>query len=162
MASELTVQTLRGPTSGTNADTVLIPSGQTLHAPGHVIQVIQNIGSVVTTNSSTPTTVASASITIQSTNKVYAACVGDMNSTGAGAWNYYQIYRDSTAVGQRYIGQAENASHNLPFSNFYLDQPGSSGTYTYSLKCWQGTGSMVYGETGSIQAPTMVLMEIAQ
>ena len=40
MASELTVQTLRGPTSGANADTVLIPSGQTLHAPGHVIQVV--------------------------------------------------------------------------------------------------------------------------
>ena len=39
MASELTVQTLRGPTSGANADTVLIPSGQTLHAPGHVLQV---------------------------------------------------------------------------------------------------------------------------
>ena len=40
MASELTVQTLRGPTSGANADTVLIPSGQTLHAPGHVMQVV--------------------------------------------------------------------------------------------------------------------------
>ena len=40
MASELTVQTLRGPTSGANADTVLIPSGQTLHAPGHVIQTV--------------------------------------------------------------------------------------------------------------------------
>ena len=32
MASELTVQTLRGPTSGANADTILIPSGQTLDA----------------------------------------------------------------------------------------------------------------------------------
>ena len=42
MASELTVQTLRGPTSGANADTVLIPSGQTLHAPGHVIQVVRS------------------------------------------------------------------------------------------------------------------------
>ena len=39
MASELTVQTLRGPTSGANANTVLVPSGQTLHAPGHVIQM---------------------------------------------------------------------------------------------------------------------------
>ena len=162
MASELTVQTLRGPTSGANADTVLIPSGQTLHAPGHVIQVIQNIGTVVTTNSSTPTTVASASITIQSTNKVYAACVGDMNNTGTSAWNYYRIYRGSTAVSKRYIGQGGESSHNLPFSIFYLDQPGSSGTYTYTLKCWQGSGSMQFGETGSVQAPTMILMEIAQ
>ena len=44
MASELTVQTLRGPTSGANADTVLIPSGQTLHAPGHVIHCEQQKG----------------------------------------------------------------------------------------------------------------------
>ena len=39
MASELTVQTLRGPTSGANANQILVPSGQTLYAPGHVIQV---------------------------------------------------------------------------------------------------------------------------
>ena len=45
MASELTVQTLRGPTSGANANKVLIPSGQTLDASngfiapaGHVVQ----------------------------------------------------------------------------------------------------------------------------
>ncbi len=39
MASELTVQTIKGPTSGGNANKILIGSGQTLHAPGHVIQV---------------------------------------------------------------------------------------------------------------------------
>ena len=38
MASELTVQTIKGPTSGANANTVLVPSGHNLHVPGHVIQ----------------------------------------------------------------------------------------------------------------------------
>ena len=49
MASELTVQTLRGPTSGANANTILIPSGQVLDASagfvapaGSVIQVLSN------------------------------------------------------------------------------------------------------------------------
>ena len=49
MASELTVQTLRGPTSGANANTILIPSGQVLDASagfvapaGHMIQIQYN------------------------------------------------------------------------------------------------------------------------
>ena len=40
MASELQVTTLKGNPTGTNANKILVPSGQTLHAPGHVIQVI--------------------------------------------------------------------------------------------------------------------------
>ena len=40
MASEITVQTIKGPTSGANANTVLVPSGHNLHAPGHVIQTV--------------------------------------------------------------------------------------------------------------------------
>jgi len=50
MASEITVQTIRGPASGTNANKILIPAGQTLDASsgfippaGSVIQVIQTV-----------------------------------------------------------------------------------------------------------------------
>ena len=47
MASELTVQTLRGPTSGTNANKVIIPSGQTLDASNGFVapagSVIQSV-----------------------------------------------------------------------------------------------------------------------
>ena len=167
--STLQVENLIGPTSGSNANKVIIPSGQTLDASngfvapaGHVIQVVQNIGSAVTTSSATPTTFASGTITIQANSKVHISCVGDMNSNGVSYWNYYQIYRGSTAVSQRYIGQAEQSSHNLPFSIQYLDQPSSAGTYTYNVKGWQGVGTMAYGETGAIQAPTVILMEIAQ
>ena len=49
MASELTVQTLRGPTTGADANKVIIPSGQTLDASngfippaGHVIQTVKS------------------------------------------------------------------------------------------------------------------------
>jgi len=37
----LTVQTLQAPTSGANANTILVPSGQTVHAAGSVIQYQQ-------------------------------------------------------------------------------------------------------------------------
>tara|TARA_B100000927_G_scaffold51664_1_gene38615 strand:+ start:3190 stop:3735 length:546 start_codon:yes stop_codon:yes gene_type:complete len=39
MASELEVTTIRGLSSGANANHILVPSGQTLHAPGHVVNV---------------------------------------------------------------------------------------------------------------------------
>ena len=40
--STLQVENLIGPTSGANANKVIIPSGQTLHAAGHVIQCISS------------------------------------------------------------------------------------------------------------------------
>ena len=53
MASELTVQTLKGPTSGGNANKIIIPSGQTLDASngftapaGHVVQCQQYYNSL--------------------------------------------------------------------------------------------------------------------
>ena len=39
----LTVQTLQAPTSGANANTILVPSGQTVHAAGSVIQVVNGL-----------------------------------------------------------------------------------------------------------------------
>ena len=42
MAGTLQVENLIGPTSGANTNTISIPSGQTLHAPGHVIQFHQH------------------------------------------------------------------------------------------------------------------------
>lgn len=39
MASELQVTTLKGNPTGANANQILVPSGQTLYAPGHIIQV---------------------------------------------------------------------------------------------------------------------------
>jgi len=41
MASELQVTTLKGNPTGANANQILVPANQTLHAPGHVIQVVQ-------------------------------------------------------------------------------------------------------------------------
>ena len=54
MASELYVETLKGLTSGANANKVIIPSGQELIAPGHVIGFYDhswNTGQILTSTS---------------------------------------------------------------------------------------------------------------
>ena len=68
MASELIVQTLKGPTSGANANKVIIPSGQTLDASaggmttpaGHAIQVVHFSGNNEVSASRTVGSVISA------------------------------------------------------------------------------------------------------
>ena len=54
MSGTITVQNIQGPTTGSNANKVLIPSGHTLHAPGHVVQVQESTASAdfVTTSTS--------------------------------------------------------------------------------------------------------------
>jgi hypothetical protein len=41
MAGTLTVQNLQGPSSGANANKIIVPSSHELYAAGHVIQVVQ-------------------------------------------------------------------------------------------------------------------------
>ena len=52
--STLHVENLKGPTSGANANKIIVPSGQTLTAPGHIIQ-IQNVIYNGASNSTTST-----------------------------------------------------------------------------------------------------------
>ncbi len=51
MAGTLQVENLIGPTTGANANKVSIPSGQLLHAPGHVIHCEQQKGNNTFTSS---------------------------------------------------------------------------------------------------------------
>ena len=81
MASELTVQTIKGPTSGANANTVIVPSGQKLIAPNHVLQFVQadNYSGATTTINASNTTIVTVNLTRLSANSkfcimVQAAC----------------------------------------------------------------------------------------
>jgi len=60
--STLKVENLTGITSGANANKVIVPSGQTLIAPGHVLQVKRGFtGSTITVNAATA---SGASVTL--------------------------------------------------------------------------------------------------
>jgi hypothetical protein len=113
----------------------------------------------ITVNTTTPTTIASCSITTNG-RPVFLNATGDMNPLGTGAnWNIIQFYRGETQIGKRIIGESTGASVNIPWALTTIDSP-TAGTYTYTVRAWQGAGTQVYGEGGDIQAPTIIAMEL--
>jgi len=54
--STLHVENLKGPTSGANANTIIVPSGQSFSAPGHVVQVGHTYNHQVASHQSISTT----------------------------------------------------------------------------------------------------------
>jgi hypothetical protein len=112
-----------------------------------------------TVNTTTPTTIASITMTTNG-RPVFLNATGDMNPTAAPpAWNYIQLYRNSTAIGKLIIIEASALSNNQGFAITHIDVP-SAGTYTYTVKAYQGAGTNVYGETGNGQAPTLIGIEL--
>ena len=114
MASELTVQTLRGPTSGANADTVLIPSGQTLHAPGHIIQTVSNsadhavtFSNLATSNTVSPTNLLSCAITPKLSNSqimITTYMQWSVEGTGGDDWGMVLQRGSTTILGESIMG----------------------------------------------------------
>ena len=174
MASELTVQTLRGPTSGTNANKVLIPSGQTLHAPGHVIQVVSTSDITSVTNSSSTlarVTSLSATLTPVSTNsKVVmqiASHIGFQHTNTYGKCDIYRSISGGAATTNLSgetggFGNIGNGASKFPVSLTYLDSPNTLAAVTYSLSfafSAGGTGNVYMGANDGLS--TITLMEIA-
>ena len=112
----------------------------------------------ITVATATPTIIASVTITTKG-KPVFVLGLGDMNPAVGGDWQNYRIYRNGTAIGKSYIGQTAALSYNLPFSVCLIDTP-SAGTHTYELRAWQGVGTITYGETGDVQAPTIIAIEV--
>lgn len=111
-----------------------------------------------TISSATPTTIASITITTNG-RPIFLNSTGDMNPVGARAWNYLQIYRGSTAIGKYIIIEGTESTNNQGYALTHIDTP-SSGTYTYTVKAWQGSGTTIYGESGNDQAPTLIAIEL--
>ena len=114
---------------------------------------------MISVSTTTPTTIASCSLT--TTGKpVLVNATGDMNPTTApGNWNYLQLYRGETQIGKRIICESTANSVNNPWALVMIDAP-SAGTYTYSVRAWQGAGTQQYGETGDVQAPQIIAVEL--
>lgn len=106
MASEIIVQTIKGPTSGSNANKVIIPSGQTLDASegfippaGSVVQMVHHKFFDVTTSTTTDTWVdcagSTVSITPQYSNSklVFTMTTHQQNRDGEqlGVAPYYKV-----------------------------------------------------------------------
>ena len=157
MASELTVQTLRGPTSGANANTILIPSGQVLDASagfvapaGSVIQVAQGFKTdTFSTASTTFLDVSGLSVTLTPTSSsskfLIMANVTCLNTYYVG---HIKLMRNSTEIGAADTA-GSRPTYFLSYSNNinaqtdgpwmregmdFLDSPNTTSPVTYKLQ----------------------------
>ena len=115
----------------------------------------------ITVNSTSPTAIAAVTLTTTG-GPVLLVATGDANPNQSGGWHWYQFYRGSTAIGKKVLNEnASGDSTNGAWANTTIDVP-SAGTYSYQIRAWQGLGSMTYGETGSVQAPTICAVELVK
>ena len=138
--STLHVENLKGLSSGGNANKIIVPSGQTLHASGHVIQTVTGTYDTLTsTTSKTPTTAISVNITPSSTSSKILV----MMQTWAWHNNYYTgylgIFRGSTDIT---LGTDTNATDGNWSSGGYQGSGiGVRTAESYSLQTQDSDGS---------------------
>ena len=162
MASEIIVQTLKGPTSGANANKVIIPSGQTLDIDawsppaGTVLQVVSATSETAGGTTSTSfVSYMSASITPSSTSSkillIFSAPLGYEDFRGGSSfYHFLTFFRDSTDLGRSngngITGTYQFAvSYNdFPLNNggmHLLDSPNSTSAISYSVRHKVNTSS---------------------
>ena len=174
MASELSVQTIKGPTSGGNANKILVPTGHTLIAPGHVIQVAQYTSATNVANNTTSVVQAMETGTFtlkNSSNKVLVTmnCITRaVRSSAAGV--RIALYRGAVADAssvkitsgiepQVYTTDAGTEQYAINYLQF-LDTPGAAST-TYSLGFWKHPSSGEVKVMGEFMNTNFILQEIA-
>ena len=170
--STLHVENLKGLSSGGNANKIIVPSGQTLTAAGHVIQVVNSLKtptSISTTSNSFTATGHSLSITpTSSSSKILLMLNGGGHYIPAvTAMSVVTIYRDSTNIGHATHGLESNYTTGGsdfvlgPHSLSIVDSPSTTSSITYQtyMKTANGTYQYHNSDRGSLN---FVAMEIAQ
>lgn len=183
MASEIIVNTIKAPTTGANANKVIIPSGVTLDASAGTLR--PSAGAVVQVqsfNTTTPTTFSSVaaytnalsgSITTQYANSiivVQGVVPWYSNNPNGGIWTnsaYVQLQEGSTTVtGFEHPGPQTSMEFAMCVPFQYTSTQKSVGTYTYTVQIRPTTaGDTFYlhrQTNGPHSATRMTLMEIAQ
>ena len=132
---------------------------------GRILNTSVNIATgtpfVTTVNTGTSTNIATVSLTVKGGRPILVMASGDANpSTNDNAWNYLQLFRGETGIGSYMIQQTTGGSNNQAFGIVALDPSPSAGTYTYSLRAWNGSGPLTYGETGAAQGPAIIALEL--
>jgi len=151
MASEIIVNTIKAPTTGANANKVIIPSGVTLAAPGHIIQTVSNTYTArfsTTSTSYVEVTGLTTSITPASTSsKILVQINTTYSINGHGG---LQVYRSQggtntlLSVGDANGNQSREVAHNYLASGTtsygsdsaaitILDTPATTSAVSYKL-----------------------------
>ena len=168
--STLHVENLKGLSSGGNANKIIVPSGQTLTAPGHVLQVqhkaVTNTSRTGNTTSTsyvatgeyvdfTPkyansTIYLTLSIGMQFTNTATGAAITNIGRDGTmlGTGSYPIFMRDQTT------------SHYAPVGCTFVDSPNTTSTVRYEVYIKSSNGQQVFAIHESAYF-SLVVMEIA-
>ena len=177
--SELSIGQLRGLT--VNSNTVTVPAGHTLYAPGHVIQVVSITKTDTFSTSSTSfvdITGLSVSVTPKSTSSKILIVVGitgigtDVASSGATG---FVLVRNSTNIAQAttgslpFTGQLSNrllggTAFTLNSAISHLDSPATTSSITYKIQGRAAAGTLRINTDpdGITTVSTITVMEIAQ
>lgn len=138
--SELALGQLKGLT--VNSNKITVPSGHTLYAPGHVLQVVngQSAARVANTSSTWVSTTVSASITPKSnTSKFMVMVTHPISLYGSSGGNGINIRltRNGTTIWQSYGSSPytlyyTTGSTAFTYSIDVFDAPATTSTLTYS------------------------------
>ena len=146
-------------------------SGNGVHIPGHVVQVVENAFTSNNITSSTSYVASDLTATITPTSSsskilVVISTGGDTNVTSRIV--QYTLYRDNTtnlmAGGSvDYMGYLRNLAGRIlcPTTFSYTDSPNTTSSVRYTLYHRSG-GSYQTEVPGTLQTQQITLMEIAQ
>lgn len=172
----LTVQTLQAPTSGANANTILVPSGQTVKSAGTIIQTVRSEYRTYTTLASSSFTATGLTGTITpkfSNSKILITLlINGLFKTNNAQYIALSLYKASssiavldTSVGYNTAGDEINYGIH---SNCYQheDSPSTTSATTYTLY-WRSSdagtiGINNYNVSNGDSLSTITLQEIAQ
>lgn len=163
--SELAVGQLKGLT--VNNNTISVPSGHVLNAPGHVTQVVEvTFPTEWSTTSTSYSLLKSASINLsKSTSKVFV--FGNLHSSGRGS---VQVQRGAVVVYDPQINYHSYEQQGTTWNSgtqrgmypiTLLDTPGASAvTYNFYARAHDGIG--IGFNEGNNGTSRIFLMEVAQ
>ena len=174
--STLQVQTLQGPTSGADSNTVRVADGHNLHAKGHVVQTVFTTSTTASTSTSiyswVPSTMLDTSFTPKFSNSLIVVEVNlqvRFSSNTANTGCAIRIKSGSNVIGGTPTSAAEafyyagttGAICYTRYAKTVEDDSGNTGarTYSFQTKMYAGTDEVtVSGASPS----TMKITEVAQ
>mgnify|MGYP001361608065 FL=1 len=188
MASELTVQTIKGPTSGGNANKIIIPTGQALEVTdniryedmpvGSILQVINDSTATYTSTNSTSyvATNLSCQITPKFANsKIHLNVNGSVwfgTANAAGNYVIATIYRNGSNIGPGsapYNSMMFYGAHGTSYESWdrmvgfqHVDSPNSTSQVTYQVYMRSYNNNHDARLFEGITSNTITAMEIKQ
>lgn len=174
--SELSVGQLKGLT--VNNNTITVPSGHKLYAPGHIVQAQQFIDrgqssagktTRVTSTTTTFTNLMTRSIVTQLSNSaILVLASASSYAPSAAARAKARLTRNGTEINADhyafYHDVATFALHTFNMVDYPGVAAGTTLTYNYDVALFQGSNTVqfAYGDAAGGPNTSIVLLEIAQ